>query len=90
MRHFPSPLSAPPPIGPRRDPVDLDYELLSRITGHRVTAEDYGLQEGQLLEEECLWTTDKDLETYDIMRDLFWWYAKMDVYQSILGGTKLL
>jgi hypothetical protein len=55
-----------------------------------VTAEDYGLQEGQLLEEECLWTTDKDIETYDILRDLFWWYAKMDVYQSMLGGTKLL
>ncbi|EFY93488.1 C6 finger domain protein, putative [Metarhizium acridum CQMa 102] len=89
MRHFPSPLSAPPSIGPRRDPADLDYGLLSTITGHRVTAEDYGLQEGQLLDEECLWTTDKDIETYDMLRDLFWWYAKMDVYQSMLGGTKL-
>lgn len=90
MRHFPSPLSAPPSIGPRRDPADLDYGLLSTITGHHVTAEDYGLQEGQLLDEECLWTTDKDIETYDMLRDLFWWYAKMDVYQSMLGGTKLL
>ncbi|KHN98150.1 Zn(2)-C6 fungal-type DNA-binding domain protein [Metarhizium album ARSEF 1941] len=89
MRHFPSPLSATPSIGPRRDPADLDYGLLSTITGRRVTAEDYGLQEGQLLDEECLWTTDKDIETYDTLRDLFWWYAKMDVYQSMLGGTKL-
>lgn len=89
MRHFPSPLSAPMMIGPKRDPADLDYGLLSSITGNRVTAEDYGLQDGQLLDEECLWTTDKDIENYDILRDLFWWYAKMDVYQSILGGTKL-
>lgn len=90
MRHFPSPLPEPKTIGPKRDPTDLDYSLLSSITGHRVAAEDYGLQDGQLLDEECLWTTDKDIENYDILRDLFWWYAKMDVYQSMLGGTKLL
>ncbi|QUC16986.1 uncharacterized protein UV8b_01227 [Ustilaginoidea virens] len=89
MRHFQSPLSAGYCVGPRREPVDLDYGLLSTITGRRVSAEDYGLQDGQLLDEECLWTTEKDIENYDILRDLFWWYAKMDVYQSMLGGTKL-
>ncbi|KAG5983762.1 hypothetical protein E4U55_007227 [Claviceps digitariae] len=89
MRHFPSSLSDPKTIGPKRDPADIDYGLLSSLTGHRVTAEDYGLQDGQLLDEDCLWITDKDIENYDILRDLFWWYAKMDVYQSMLGGTKL-
>lgn len=69
---------------------DIDYQLLSTITGMRVLAEDYGLGEGQALDERCLYATDKDLDDYDILRDLFWWYAKMDVYQSILGGTKLL
>lgn len=34
--------------------------------------------------------TEKDIKTYHIFSDLFWWYAKMDVYQSILGGTRLL
>ncbi|KAF4513515.1 hypothetical protein G6O67_000779 [Ophiocordyceps sinensis] len=68
---------------------DIDYQLLSTITGMRVLAEDYGLGEGQALDERCLYATDKDLDDYDILRDLFWWYAKMDVYQSILGGTKL-
>lgn len=34
--------------------------------------------------------TNKDLETYQQLSDLFWWYCKMDNYQSILGGTKLL
>ncbi|PHH82035.1 hypothetical protein CDD83_3384 [Cordyceps sp. RAO-2017] len=68
---------------------DVDYNLLSVITGTRVSPEDYGLQEGQPLDERCIGVTDKDLEHYDILRDLFWWYGKMDVYQSILGGTKL-
>ncbi len=73
-----------------KDVSDLDYDILSLITGTRLSAEDYGLQGGQLLDERCLYTTDRDVEQYDILRDLFWWYAKMDVYQSILGGTKLL
>jgi hypothetical protein len=34
--------------------------------------------------------TEADLENYEDLRDLYWWYCKMDVYQSILGGTKLL
>ena len=34
--------------------------------------------------------SDQDAENYDNVRDLFWWYCKMDVYQSMLGGTKLL
>ncbi|GJN66889.1 hypothetical protein PLICBS_000911 [Purpureocillium lilacinum] len=72
-----------------KDVSDLDYDILSLITGTRLSAEDYGLQGGQLLDERCLYTTDRDVEQYDILRDLFWWYAKMDVYQSILGGTKL-
>ncbi|PFH59579.1 hypothetical protein XA68_12123 [Ophiocordyceps unilateralis] len=68
---------------------DLDYQLLSVITGTRISAEDYGLGDGPPLDQRCLYLTDKDLEQYDILRDLFWWYGKMDVYQSILGGTKL-
>ena len=78
--------------GSGKYPGDIDYQLLSIITGRRVSAEDYGLDfdEGQPLDGRCYFTTDKDIEQYDILRDLFWWYAKMDVYQSILGGTKLL
>lgn len=90
MKQVPSPSISDYNTGPKRDPLDLDYHLLSIITGSHVSAEDYGLLDGQLLDEECLWTTDRDIENYDTLRDLYWWYAKMDVYQSILGGTKLL
>ncbi|RDA83204.1 hypothetical protein CP532_1231 [Ophiocordyceps camponoti-leonardi (nom. inval.)] len=70
-------------------PIDLDYQLLSAITGTQISAEDYGLQDGQPVDQRCYYLTDKDIEQYDILRDLFWWYGKMDVYQSVLGGTKL-
>jgi hypothetical protein len=68
----------------------LDYDLLNVITGLNVTPGDYGDGERQLSDERYTPATDKEIEKYDIICDLFWWYCKMDVYQSILGGTKLL
>ena len=35
-------------------------------------------------------TTKKDLETCQLQSDLFWWFAKMDVYQAILSGAGLV
>ncbi|UKZ47421.1 hypothetical protein TrVGV298_001639 [Trichoderma virens] len=67
----------------------LDYGLLNAITGLTVSPEAYGDVEGQLSDEKYSSVTDKEIEKYDIICDLFWWYCKMDVYQSILGGTKL-
>lgn len=32
----------------------------------------------------------KELDDYEIQRDLFWWYCKQDAYQSLLGGGRLL
>lgn len=32
----------------------------------------------------------KEMETYEYQRDLWWWFCKQDVYQSILGGNRLL
>lgn len=34
--------------------------------------------------------TAHDVEVYEIQRDLFWWYCRQDVYQSFIGGGKLL
>ncbi|KAI9798752.1 MAG: hypothetical protein M1833_004582 [Piccolia ochrophora] len=34
--------------------------------------------------------TSKDIEDYELLSDLFWWYAKQDMYQSILSGNPLL
>ncbi|RPB21784.1 hypothetical protein L211DRAFT_851239 [Terfezia boudieri ATCC MYA-4762] len=32
----------------------------------------------------------KELETCQLQSDLFWWYAKMDLYQSLLSGNPLM
>ena len=68
---------------------DLNYPLLRMITGANVSPEDYNLQE-DVFSNLSYSATKVDVERYDNLQDLFWWYCKMDVYQSILGGTKLL
>ncbi|KAM0249385.1 hypothetical protein ACHAQJ_009060 [Trichoderma viride] len=78
------------PMSPQGELHTLDYGLLNAITGLSVTPEDYGDGEGQFSDERYTPATDVEIEKYDIICDLFWWYCKMDVYQSILGGTKLL
>lgn len=73
-----------------RDSI-IDTELLSRLTGLPV---DYEVYEKFDHPDDRLWrrnmSTKKDIENYEQIVDLFWWYCKMDVYQSILGGTLLL
>ncbi|KYK59422.1 Fungal transcriptional regulatory protein [Drechmeria coniospora] len=68
---------------------EFDYDLLSSITGTRVCAEHYNLEEGEPSDLRYRSASNTNIKQYDILRDLFWWYAKMDVYQSILGATKL-
>ena len=34
--------------------------------------------------------TGKDVEDFETRRDLFWWFAKQDVYQSIVSSNPLL
>lgn len=72
------------------DPDEYDYKLLSVLTGYPVTADHYGLGNNITANHPLLITTDKDIENYETLRDLLWWYNKLDVYQSILGGSKLL
>lgn len=69
---------------------DLDYNLLHTLSGHGTTPDDYGLGKGQPADSPNVTVTDRDIEQYENVRDLYWWYCKMDVYQSMLGGTKLL
>ncbi|KAK1755753.1 fungal transcriptional regulatory-like protein [Echria macrotheca] len=67
---------------------ELDLSLVSQITGQHV---DYG-ESGHILNEGPAKTTRRftelDIETYESLSDLYWWFSKMDVYQSILGGTR--
>ena len=71
--------------------TNINPGFISQLTGTRVTYEDFGLvynEDGNRKASRKY--TDRDIETYEHISDLYWWYCKMDVYQSILGGTKLL
>jgi hypothetical protein len=62
---------------------EINTDILGQITGRPVSYdEDTRPPAGRY--------TDRDIETFERLSDLYWWYCKMDLYQSILGGTRLL
>ncbi|KAF3767679.1 hypothetical protein M406DRAFT_39996 [Cryphonectria parasitica EP155] len=71
---------------PSHELAEVDLDLLRTLTGKQVYfAEGAG----------CSWQpnmrscTALDLENYEHLADLYWWFCKMDVYQAMLGGSKL-
>ncbi|CAI4210534.1 unnamed protein product [Parascedosporium putredinis] len=68
---------------------EIDVGLLSTITGRRLSEDDYGYGVDLDTLPRMSLPTDRDIEYYEHLRDLFWWNCKMDVYQSILGATRL-
>lgn len=73
-----------------KDPDALDFDLLSTITGYHVKEEDYGLNDGGFLRNVDSSVTEKELESFENIRDLYWWFCKMDAYQAVLGGARPL
>ena len=72
------------------DPNALDFPLLSMITGLYTTADDYNLREDQVLQNNEPPVSSQEMETFENTSDLLWWYYKMDIYQTMLGGTRQL
>lgn len=78
-----------PQIGhPNHEIAEVDFDFVRSLIGQPIHF---------LSGPECSsWDTkprsctDKDLENYEHLADLYWWFCKMDVYQSTLGGSKLL
>ncbi|KAI0888823.1 uncharacterized protein GGS22DRAFT_152449 [Annulohypoxylon maeteangense] len=78
--------------GPLHKDWDLiDVPLLSAITGRDISYDELGMvpEERSQYRRSRTQHTERDMEKYQQMSDLYWWYCKMDVYQSILGGTQL-
>lgn len=63
---------------------DPDLAFVSQICGTRLAFEPQSSAESISI----LSYNDKDIEKYEQLADLFWWYCKMDTYQSVLSGTK--
>ncbi|KAI0020549.1 hypothetical protein F4780DRAFT_364080 [Xylariomycetidae sp. FL0641] len=68
----------------------VDVPFLCVLTGRDLTWDQFGMlpEEMSSLPPPRTTYTNKDMERYEHLSDLFWWYCKMDVYQSILGGTR--
>ena len=70
---------------------DVDEVLISKLMGWKVRYDEFGRiieDEPEKLSKRPL--TPKDVERYKILCDLFWWYCKQDVYQSVVSGNRLL
>ena len=70
----------------------LDHDLLSTLMGWDSRHNEIG----EVIEDRALTSrpeeplSQKDVDEYELQLDLFWWFAKQDMYQSIISGNRLL
>jgi hypothetical protein len=71
---------------------DVDENIVSILMGNKLRYDQYGhILDDKLPDSRgSKLYTQRDLDIYETQRDLFWWYCKQDVLQSILGGGRLL
>lgn len=73
---------------PNHELAEVDLGLVRNLTGRPIDfLEGMDSSSWQSKARHC---TSRDLENYEHMADLYWWFCKMDVYQATLGGSKLL
>jgi len=77
---------------PAREDRQLNENLISTLMGYRLRYNQYGqiIDENDPAPASDSPPTAQDIENFEIQCDLFWWYAKQDVYQSIVSGNRLL
>jgi hypothetical protein len=68
--------------------LDVDDRVVSFFVGREVRYDDHGNIEE--FAKPQMPSAGLDLANFEIMKDLYWWYAKQDVYQSIVSGNPLL
>ena len=70
----------------------LDERLISTIMGWGTRYDQYGqiIDEGDPAPHPEPPLTAHDIENFEVQCELFWWYAKHDIYQSIISGNRLL
>lgn len=88
-RHFGRP-------SPDQDPVSeddtIDENLVSIIMGSKTSYDQSSrvLEENAVLSEYVKPLSPKEMENFETQGDLFWWYCKQDMYQSMVSGNRLL
>ena len=77
---------------PSKADRQLDERLISTIMGWGARYDQHGqiTDEGDPAPHTEAPLTAHDIENFEIQCELFWWYAKHDIYQSIISGNRLL
>lgn len=69
---------------------NVDQELIGTLMGRAVNYDYFGgVEDGTTVPPKKHFTR-KDIESFRIQCDLYWWYSKQDVFLSLIGGSKLL
>ncbi|KAL7270910.1 hypothetical protein RUND412_006366 [Rhizina undulata] len=69
---------------------DVDESLTAYMMGGRTYRRRITGLEGQKGKKKDKPFTKQELDKVELQADMFWWFAKMDTYQSILGGCPLV
>lgn len=73
---------------------DVDESLVGLFMGRKVRYDEFGRivddTKYSPVETPRRELTTKEVEEYEVRRDLFWWFSKQDIYQSYLSGNGLL
>jgi len=70
-----------------------DQNLVSAIIGKQVNYDDFGMiveENGARYETKTNLPDKLDLQTFETLQDLYWWYARHDAFQSIISGNHLM
>ncbi len=70
-----------------------DEAVVSTIFGKQVSYDSHGMVSGEdNVKHEGIpdLSGQLDLRSYETLQDLYWWYARHDMYQSIVSGNPLM
>lgn len=87
-RPFSNSMSEDDPFGEMES--DLNEDLIGTLIGRAVDYDKFGQVENEDHQNQPNYFTKKDIENYRIQSDLYWWYAKQDIFQSMISGNRLL
>ena len=69
----------------------VDEGIVSAITGWKIRYDEFGrIVDDDQIDPHQPRITEKDIEDHHVYTDLFWFYCKLDVYQCLISGNRLL
>lgn len=70
--------------------MDIDPHLISTLLGREVDFDLLGrIDTVEELRARKVYWTPKDIENFRIQTDLYWWFVKQDLFQSLISGNSL-